>query len=82
MRTLISLLSNYQSEPNITKYLLMLKSLDKTFSKFEIYYEKGDVSIDTINKLINANKIDFSVEKKDLKEIKSVIAQIRKDMVE
>jgi hypothetical protein len=81
LRTLISLLSNYQSDPNITKYILMLKALDKTFSKFEIYYEKGDVSIDTLNKLINAHKIDFTVDQTDLKGIKSIVAQIRKDMV-
>ena len=82
LRTLVSLLNNYQSEPNITKYLLMLNSLNKTFDKFDIYYERGDVSIDTINKLISTHKVDFTMQQKDLKEIKSVIEQIRKDMVE
>jgi hypothetical protein len=81
LRTLISLLSNYQSDPVVARYLIMIKTLNRSFDKFEIYYEQGDLSIDTVNKLISAHKIDFSVQTKDIKEIKAIITEIRKDIV-
>ena len=82
LRTLISLLSNHQAEPIVARYLLMLKALNKSFEKFDIYYEPGDLSIDTINKLINANKIEINLTGKGIKEIKILISQIRNDMVQ
>jgi hypothetical protein len=82
LRNLISLLSNHQSNPDVARYLLMLKSLNRCFEKFEIYFEQDDLSIDTINKLISANKIEFNLSKKDIKEIKTIITQIRNDIVQ
>jgi hypothetical protein len=81
LRSLISLLSNYQKDGNVAKYLLMLKTLKRSFDKFEIYYEPGDLKIDTINKMIRANKIDFNLQKKDVKDIKALIIAIRNDVV-
>jgi len=82
LKTLISLLSNHQDEPIVARYLLMLKALNRSFEKFDIYYEPGDLSIDTINKLINANKIEINLSGKGIKEIKILITQIRNDMVQ
>lgn len=81
LHTLISLLNNYQSDINVAKYLLMLKMLQRSFDKFEIYYEPGDVEIDTISKTINANKVDFTIQDKDIKEIKKLIFKIRNGVV-
>jgi hypothetical protein len=82
LRNLISLLSNHQSDPTVARYLLMLKSLNRCFERFEIYYDQEDLSIDTINKLISANKIEFNLSKQDVKEIKTIISQIRNDIVQ
>lgn len=81
LKSLVSLLSNYQNDENVAKYLLMFKTLNRSFDKFEIYYEPGDLRIDTINKLIRANKIDFNLQKKDVREIKAMIIAIRNDVV-
>jgi hypothetical protein len=82
LKTLISLLSNHQDEPIVARYLLMLKALSRSFDKFDIYFEPGDLSIDTINKLINAEKIQINLTGKAMKEIKIAISQIRNDMVQ
>jgi len=82
LHTLISLMSNYQSDLVVAKYVLMLKTLKRSFDKFEIFYKRGDVNIDTVNKLINANKIDFNIKKDDVKNIKLIIKEIRDDIVE
>jgi hypothetical protein len=81
LRSLISLLNNFQKDPNVARYLLELKTLKRAFDKFEIYYEPGDLEIDTINKMIRANKIDMNLQKKDVREIKSMIFAIRNDVV-
>ena len=81
LRSLVSLLNNYQKDSNVAKYLLMLKTLKRSFDMFEIYYAPGDLQIDTINKMIRANKIDFNLQKKDINEIKAMIIAIRKDVV-
>jgi len=78
---LLALLANYQAEPAVTRYVLMLKSLNRTFDKFEIYYHANDLAIDTINKLITANKIDIDLPKETVKEIKAMITQIRTEIV-
>ncbi len=81
LRSLVSLLNNYQKDSNVARYLLMLKTLKRSFDKFEIYYEPGDLEIDTINKMIRANKIDLNLQEKDINEIKAMIIAIRKDIV-
>ena len=81
LRSLISLLSNYPEDPNVTKYLLLMKALNRSFDKFEIYYELDDLSIDTINKLIGTNKVELNLQSEHVAEIKTMIKQIRDDMV-
>ena len=82
LRNLIFLLTAHQSNPDVARYLLLLKTLNRSFDKFEIYYDRDDVSIDTINKLISANKIEFNLNRKEIKEIKAIISQIRNDIVQ
>jgi hypothetical protein len=81
LKSLLALLANYQAEPAITKYVLMLKSLNRAFDKLEIYYHSNDLNIDTVNKLITANKIDIDLPKETIKEIKAMITQIRTEIV-
>jgi hypothetical protein len=81
LRSLISLLTNYQSDSEVAKYLLMMHSLRRAFDKFEIYFERGDLNIDTVNKLINANKTTFSITKEEISDIKKIIKEIRLQIV-
>ena len=81
LNSLIVLLSNNQNDLTVAKYLILLKKLNKTFSQFEILYNHGDVSIDTINKKIIVNKQHVEVTKEQIMKIKSVVNIIRADII-
>ncbi len=81
LRSLLALLANYRSNPIINNYYLMFKALNNSYNKFEIYYFPDDLSIDTVNKLINAKKIEFNIPKENLKDIKEIIKRIRQEVV-
>ena len=81
LRSLISLLNNYVGDNTVVEYLLMLKSLKQAFDNFEIYYEPGDLNIDTINKMVSANKIHINLTKENIAQINQVINDIRKQIV-
>ncbi|MCK4662381.1 MAG: hypothetical protein KAT68_05920 [Bacteroidales bacterium] len=82
LNSLIALLSNFSNDLQISEYILMLKKLKKVYDTFEIYFEQGDVDIDTVNQVIslNRNRIDVSVEQ--ILEIKSIIKSIRAKIIE
>lgn len=81
LNSLIVLLSNNQDDLTVAKYLILLKKLNKTFSQFEILYNNGDVSIDTINKKIIINKQHVEVSKEQIIRIKTIVNIIRADIV-
>jgi hypothetical protein len=81
LKSLISLLNNYQGDAEVSKYLVLLKSLKRTFNNIELYYERGDIELDTINKYINANKVDLNFTNRDIVEIKRIVASMRNDIV-
>lgn len=81
LHSLLSILNNYQEDPFIARYIIMLKALQRKFDKFEILFEAEGMSIDTANKLINASKMEMRLDPKDIKEIKLMIKQIRTEMV-
>jgi hypothetical protein len=81
LRSLLALLANYQSDPDINTLYLMLKALNRTYDKFEIYYTPDDISIDTINKFIKARKIQFYIPPATFNELKEKIAHIRQYVV-
>jgi len=81
LRSLLALLANYQSDPEINTLYLMFKSLARSYDKFEIYYTPDDISIDTLNKFIKAQKIQFHIPPDTFKEIKEKIAHIRQYVV-
>jgi hypothetical protein len=81
LRSLLALLKNYQNDNVVAEYLLMLNTLKRAFDNFEILYQPGDVQIDTVNKLIQANEIKTSISKKDIIDIKKMISEIRTKIV-
>jgi len=80
LNTLISLLSNYSGDLTIAKYLLRMKVLKKYFDKIEIYYEQGDLTIDTLNKLIAANQLQLNIPEETIIEIKTLVESIRNEI--
>ena len=80
LRSLMSMLANYQTEPSVNRYYLLFKALNNAYNEFEIYYFPDDVSIDTINKLINSQKVNIDLPAEKIEKIKKIIAQIRQEI--
>ena len=76
----MSMLANYQTEPSVNRYYLLFKALNNAYNEFEIYYFPDDVSIDTINKLINSQKVNIDLPAEKIEKIKKIIAQIRQEI--
>lgn len=81
LNNLIALISNCQNEMNVTKYILLLKKLRKVFNKIEIYYQHGDLKIDTINKTITAENKHINITIEQIKEIENVIISLRNEII-
>jgi len=81
LNSLIALMNNYHGDKEMTEYLLMLKNLRRSFDKFEIFYKMDDVSVDTIHKVISANKYYINVKSETILEISSKIASLRGKIV-
>ena len=78
---LISLLNNYQDNPAITEYILMLKTLKNKFDKIEIYYEQENFNIDTKKNVISAKGAKIDVTPKLTNEIAGIVSLIRAELV-
>jgi len=81
LNSLISLLSNYQEDVVITEYILMLKTLKKSFDKFDIYYNQKSFELDTINKRISSSEYQINISPEVLKEINEIVSEIRSVIV-
>ncbi len=81
LNSLISLLSNYQEDVVITEYILMLKGLKRSFDKIDIYYNQNNFELDTINKLISTTDYKIIISPEALKEINSMVCEIRSEIV-
>jgi hypothetical protein len=81
LNSLISLLSNYQEDIVVTKNILMLKGLKKSFDKFDITYHQDSFKLDTINKLISASEYEINLSPEILKEINTSVSEIRSEIV-
>ncbi len=81
INSLISLLSNYQEDITITKYILLLKGLKKSFDKIDIYYDKENFQLDTINKFISVSDYEINLSPDVLKEINASVSEIRSEII-
>ena len=77
LNSLIVLMNNYHSDLDLAEYLLMLKNLRRTYDQFEIYYQKGNVDVDTTNKMISARGYYINVTQSQMREISSKIDHLR-----
>lgn len=82
LNSLINLLSNYAGEPDVSQYLLMLKILKKSFDKVNIHYPQGKIDLDTINKIILTDEYKIQVDESTMREIATLISNIRQELVD
>lgn len=81
LNSLISLLSNYQSDYHTAEYILMLKHLRESFDRFDIYYQEEHFSLDTINKYITASSYNSDLNPELAAEIGRKVSEIRTELV-
>ena len=70
-------MNNYHSDLDLAEYLLMLKNLRRTYDGFQIYYQKGNVAVDTSNKMISARGYYINASPSQIREISTKIEHLR-----
>ncbi len=78
---LIALLSNYQNDEFIAKYILMLRQLKLSFDSVDILFEQDDLVIDTTSKTIETIRPTFVYTGNKIAEIANLVTLIRNDMI-
>jgi hypothetical protein len=77
LNSLIVLMNNYAEDLDLAEYLLMLKNLRRTYAQFQLYYKKGDVTVDTSSKTIMAEGYYLNVTPGQMEEITRKIENLR-----
>jgi len=78
--SLLSFMKNYYSDPMVVFYTKKLKYLNRWFDKFEIYYQPGDVKIDTLRQVITTSGSEMTVTVETLNEIRDYVAKLRAEI--
>ncbi len=78
--SLLSFMKNYYSDPMVVFYTKKLKYLNRWFDKFEIYYEPGNVKVDTLRQVITTSGSEMTVTVGTLNEIRDYIAKLRAEI--
>jgi len=79
--SLLTYMKNYYDDPMVVFYTKKLKYLDRWFNSFDIYYKKGDVTIDTKKKVIITTGSEMTVTVETLKQIRDYIAKLRNEII-
>jgi hypothetical protein len=77
LNSLIALMNNYHSDLDLAEYLLMLKNLRRTYEKFQLFYRKGDIEVDTSSKTISAGGYYVNITTGQMEEISRKIENLR-----
>jgi len=78
--SLLSFMKNYYSDPMVVFYTKKLKYLNRWFDKFEIYYQPGDVKVDTLRQVITTSGSEMTVTVETLNEIRDYVAKLRAEI--
>jgi hypothetical protein len=81
LNSLLSFMKNYYDDPMVVFYTKKLKYLNRWFDTFNIYYQPGDVSVDTIRQVITTSGTEMNVTVETLNEIRDYVANLRAEVV-
>jgi hypothetical protein len=81
LTSLLSFMKNYYDDPVVVYYTKKLKYLKNYFDTFEIYFEKGDLEIDTSKKVLRSSGVRMTVTVETLNKIRDYVAKLRTEMV-
>lgn len=78
--SLLSYMKNYYDDPMVVFYTKKLKYLNRWFDSFEIYYRKGDVTVDTVRQVVKTTGSEMTVTAETLSQIREYIAKLRNEI--
>jgi hypothetical protein len=78
--SLLSFMKNYYSDPMVVFYTKKLKYLNRWFDTFDIYYQPGDVRVDTVRQVITTSGSEMTVTVGTLNEIRDYVAKLRAEI--
>lgn len=81
LTSLLSFMKNYYDDPVVVYYTKKLKYLKNYFDSFEIYFEKGDLEIDTVKHVLRSSGVKMNVSVETLNKIRDYVAKLRTEMV-
>jgi hypothetical protein len=81
LTSLLSFMKNYYDDPVVVYYTKKLKFLKNYFDSFEIYFEKGDLEIDTTKQVLRSSGAKMTITVETLNTIRDYIAKLRTEMV-
>jgi hypothetical protein len=81
LNSLLSFMKNYYDDPVVVYYTKKLKYLQHYFDSFEIYFEKGDLEIDTTRHILRSSGAKMTVTVGTLNDIHDYVAKLRTEMV-
>jgi len=81
LTSLLSFMKNYYDDPVVVYYTKKLKFLKNYFDTFDIYFEKGDLEIDTTRQVLLSTGAKMTVTVETLNTIRDYVAKLRTEMV-
>jgi hypothetical protein len=81
LTSLLSFMKNYYDDPVVVYFTKKLKYLKNYFDSFEIYFEKGDLEIDTTRHVLRSSGAKMTVTVETLNKIRDYVAKLRTEMV-
>lgn len=80
LTSLLSFMKNYYNDPMVVYYTKKLKHLSRWFNSFEIYFQPGDVNIDTVRHIITTSGTEMNITVETLNEIRNYVEKLRAEV--
>jgi len=80
LNSLLSFMKNYYDDPVVVYYTKKLRYLKSFFDTFEIYFEKGDLEIDTTRQVLLSSGSKMTITVDTLNRIREYILRLRTEM--
>lgn len=80
LNSLLSFMKNYYDDPMVVFYTKKLKYLNHWFDAFQIYYQPGDVKVDTVRQVITTSGSEMTITVETINEIRDYISRLRAEI--
>lgn len=81
LNSLLNFMRNYYDDPIVVYYTKKLIFLKRYFDTFDIYFQIGDLEIDTTKKVLKATNSEMTISSETLNNIKDYVKNLRAEMV-